>query len=161
MSDEYFIVSRDALPAVFIKVAEAKRLLSTGAACSATEATRMVGISRSAFYKYKDMIMPYENTMESQVLTIQSVLEDKPGVLSSMITSFFDAGANILTVNQNIPADGTAYVSVSARTDKMDVSVAELFERLRAIDGVVSVSTAIHKNTVTAGEDGNTDYQKS
>ncbi len=140
MSNEYYIVSRDALPAVFVKVAEAKRLLGTGAACSATEAARMVGISRSAFYKYKDMIMPYENTEESRVLTIQSVLEDKPGVLSSMITAFFDAGANILTVNQNIPADGAAYVSVSARTEHMDISVAQLFERLRAIDGVVSVS---------------------
>ena len=140
MSDEYYIVSRDALPAVFIKVAEAKRLLSVGTASSATEAARMVGISRSAFYKYKDMIMPYENTEEARVVTIQSMLEDKPGVLSSMITAFFDAGANILTVNQNIPADGAAYVSVSARTDNMYISVAQLFEKLRAIDGVVSVS---------------------
>lgn len=140
MSDEYFIVSRAVLPEVFGKVADAKRLLSTGAASSASQAAKMVGISRSAYYKYKDAIMPYESTQESRVLTIQSVLEDKPGVLSSMITSFFDAGANILTVNQNIPADGAAYVSVSARTDNMDISVAELFERLRALDGVVSVS---------------------
>lgn len=140
MSDEYFIIRRDALPSVFVKVAEAKRLLSTGAARSATDAARKVGISRSAFYKYKDMIMPYENTEESRVLTIQTVLEDKPGVLSSLLAAFFDAGANILTVNQNIPANGAAYVTVSARTNNMSVSVAELFERLREIDGVVSVS---------------------
>lgn len=140
MSDEYFIVRREALPTVFLKVIEAKRLLSTGIAHSAAEAARMVDISRSAFYKYKDMIAPYENTGESQVLTIQSVLEDRPGVLSSMITSFFDAGANILTVNQNIPADGAAYVSVSVRTENMHISVSELFDRLRSIDGVVSVS---------------------
>lgn len=140
MSDEYFIVRREALPTVFLKVIEAKRLLSTGAARSAAEAARMVDISRSAFYKYKDMIAPYEDTRESRVLTIQSVLEDRPGVLSCMITSFFDAGANILTVNQNIPANGAAYVTVSARTDNMEISVSELFDRLRAIDGVVSVS---------------------
>ena len=140
MSDEYFIVRREALPTVFLKVMEAKRLLNTGAAKSAAEAARMVDISRSAFYKYKDMIAPYENTEESRVLTIQSVLEDRPGVLSCMITTFFDAGANILTVNQNIPANGAAYVTVSARTDNMDISVSELFDRLRAIDGVVSVA---------------------
>lgn len=140
MSDEYFIVRREALPTVFLKVMEAKRLLNTGAAKSAAEAARMVDISRSAFYKYKDMIAPYENTEESRVLTIQSVLQDRPGVLSCMITTFFDAGANILTVNQNIPANGAAYVTVSARTDNMDISVSELFDRLRAIDGVVSVA---------------------
>ncbi len=140
MSDEYYIIRADALPAVFVKVAEAKRLLSTGAVHSASEAARRVGISRSAYYKYKDMIMPYEDVGESRVLTIQSVLEDKPGVLSSLLAVFFDAGANILTVNQNIPANGAAYVSVSARTDKMDISTAELLERLRRLDGVVSVS---------------------
>ena len=140
MSDEYYIIRADALPAVFVKVAEAKRLLSTGAVHSASEAARRVGISRSAYYKYKDMIMPYEDVGESRVLTIQSVLEDKPGVLSSLLAVFFDAGANILTVNQNIPANGAAYVSVSARTDKMDISTAELRERLKHLDGVVSVS---------------------
>ena len=140
MSAEYYIIRADALPAVFVKVAEAKRLLSTGAVHSASEAARRVGISRSAYYKYKDMIMPYEDVGESRVLTIQSVLEDKPGVLSSLLAVFFDAGANILTVNQNIPANGAAYVSVSARTDKMDISTAELLERLKHLDGVVSVS---------------------
>lgn len=140
MSDEYYIVRREALPTVFLKVIEAKRLLHTGAAKSAAEAARMAGISRGAFYKYKDAITPYENTIESRVLTIQSVLEDRPGVLSCMLTSFFDAGANILTVNQSIPSDGAAYVTVSARTDKMQLTVSELFDRLRALDGVVSVS---------------------
>lgn len=140
MSDEYYIVRREALPTVFLKVIEAKRLLSTGAAHSAAEAARMADISRGAFYKYKDMITPYEDTAESRVLTVQSVLEDRPGVLSCMITSFSDAGANILTVNQNIPTDGAAYVTVSVRTDNMHISVSELFRRLKDLDGVVSVS---------------------
>lgn len=140
MPEEYYIVRREALPEVFLKVVEAKRLLSTGAARSAAEAVRMASVSRGAFYKYKDMIAPYDNTGESRVLTVQSVLEDRPGVLSSMLTSFSDAGANILTVNQSIPADGAAYVTVSARTDNLRIPAAELFERLRALDGVVSVS---------------------
>lgn len=140
LSEEYYIVSSKALPEVFAKVVAAKRLLGTGAAHSASEAARLVGISRSAFYKYKDMVMPYDNAEESRVLTIQSMLKDQPGVLSSMITSFFDAGANILTVNQNIPANGAAYVTVSVSTGNMEISVPELFERLRALDGVISVS---------------------
>lgn len=138
--DEYYIVRRDALPAVFVKVAEARRLLETGAVHSASEAARCVGISRSAYYKYKDMILPYENTGESRVLTIQSVLRDQPGVLSALLAAFFDAGANILTVNQNIPVNGAAFVTVAARTDSMAIHPSDLMERLRHIDGVVSAS---------------------
>ena len=84
--------------------------------------------------------MPYREGGQERVLTIQSMLEDKPGVLSSMITSFFDAGANILTVNQNIPSNGAAYVTMSVSTANMDISVPELFEKLKSLDGVISVS---------------------
>lgn len=140
MADEYYIVRSKALPEVFAKVVEAKRLLGSGAAHSASEAARIVGISRSVFYKYKDDVMPYREDGHDRVLTIQSMLEDKPGVLSSMITSFFDAGANILTVNQNIPSNGSAYVTVSIRTANMEITVPELFERLKSLDGVISVS---------------------
>lgn len=140
MADEYYIVRSKALPEVFAKVVEAKRLLGSGTARSASEAARIVGISRSVFYKYKDDVMPYREDGHDRVLTIQSMLEDKPGVLSSMITSFFDAGANILTVNQNIPSNGSAYVTVSIRTANMEMTVPELFERLKSLDGVISVS---------------------
>lgn len=140
MADEYYIVKREALPTVFLKVIEAKRLLGTGAAHSTAEAVRMTGISRGAFYKYKDMIAPYENDASSRVLTVQSVLEDRPGVLSSLLAAFSGAGANILTVNQSIPSDGAAYVTVSARTDTMSVTAGELLELLRALDGVVSIA---------------------
>ena len=140
MSDEYFIVRREAMPTVFLKVVEVKRLLGTGAAHSTAEAVRMAGISRGAYYKYKDMVAPYEDTGPSRVLTVQSVLEDRPGVLSSLLAAFSGAGANILTVNQSIPSDGAAYVTVSARTDTMSVTAGELLELLRALDGVVSIA---------------------
>ena len=48
---KYYIVEASALPEVFVKVAEAKRLLSTGEAATGNEATRITGISqRSARY---------------------------------------------------------------------------------------------------------------
>ena len=46
---QYYIVEASALPEVFLKVAETKRLLSTGEATTVNEATRMTDISRSAF----------------------------------------------------------------------------------------------------------------
>ena len=140
MADEYYIVSSSVLPEVFSKVVQAKRLLSTGSANSVSEAAKSVGISRSVFYKYKDSVMPYREGARERVLTFQSMLEDKPGVLSSMITSLSDAGVNIMTVNQNIPSNGAAYVTVAISTGNMAISVPDLFERLRSLDGVISVS---------------------
>ena len=55
---KYFIVEAEALPEVFLKVAEAKRMLETGEASTVNQATKVAGISRSAFYKYKDAVRP-------------------------------------------------------------------------------------------------------
>ena len=48
------LVDAGVLPEVFGKVLEAKEHLQSGRAATAAEAARMAGISRSAFYKYKD-----------------------------------------------------------------------------------------------------------
>ena len=58
-SPKYYIVDADALPAVFLKVAEAKRMLEIGEVATVHEATKAVDISRSAFYKYRDCIAPF------------------------------------------------------------------------------------------------------
>ena len=58
---KYYIVEASALPEVFLKVAEAKRLLSTGEAATVNEATKMTDISRSAFYKYRDAVLPFHH----------------------------------------------------------------------------------------------------
>lgn len=66
---KYYIVEASALPEVFLKVAEAKRLLSTGEATTVNEATRITGISRSAFYKYRDAVLPFQNMMTGRIIT--------------------------------------------------------------------------------------------
>ena len=56
---KYYIVESSALPDVFLKVAEAKQLLQTGQVSTVNDATRLTGISRSAFYKYRDSVLPF------------------------------------------------------------------------------------------------------
>lgn len=145
MSDEYLLIKSDALPDVFSKVAYAKRLLSTGEAASSAEAARNAGISRSAFYKYKDVVWSYDKTEKEQVITVHAVLMDSPGVLASFLAVFFDAGANILTVNQNIPVNGAASASVSARVESMNITVSQLLSNLRLLEGVISIDNVSGK----------------
>ncbi len=141
----YLLVEQNVLPEVFGKVIQAKQFLLNGEASSTSEAVRMAGISRSVFYKYKDAVYPYNRKLSSQMITIQAVLLDRPGVLMSLISAMYATGANILTINQNIPVNGRALVSISARVDRMDSSVEELLEHLKQVDGVLSIDSISDK----------------
>lgn len=52
----YYIVDAEALPEIFRKVVDARRMLDTGEAETVNQAVQLAGISRSAFYKYKDAV---------------------------------------------------------------------------------------------------------
>ncbi len=134
------LVDASVLPDVFEKVLTAKQLLASGDAPTASEAARMAGLSRSAFYKYKDMVFPYDADGGGHILTVHFVLSDRPGVLSAVLTAFASAGANVLTVNQNIPADGTATVSISARTDRLEQPTETFLQQLYQLQGVRRIS---------------------
>ena len=128
----YYLVEESALPEVFLKVAETKRLLSTGEASTVNEATRMTDISRSAFYKYRDSVLPFQN-----MITFQLLLHDEPGKLSEILAIFADAKANIMTINSIVPTNGTAVITISASTQDLNISIEELMARLTSTRGVV------------------------
>ena len=134
---KYYIVEASALPEVFLKVAEAKRLLSTGEAATVNEATRMTDISRSAFYKYRDSVLPFQNMMNGRIITFQLLLHDKPGLLSDVLEIFALKKANIITINSIVPTNGTAVVTISAETMDLTVQLEELIHDLRLCSGVI------------------------
>ncbi len=134
---KYYIVEASALPEVFLKVAEAKRLLSTGEAATVNEATRMTDISRSAFYKYRDAVLPFQNMMTGRIVTFQLLLHDETGLLSEILGVFASVKANIITINSIVPTNGTAVVTISAETMDLTVSLEELLGALNKTRGVV------------------------
>ena len=133
----YYIVEASALPEVFVKVAEAKRLLSTGEASTVNEATRMTDISRSAFYKYRDAVLPFQNMMTGRIITFQLLLHDEPGMLSNILNMFAERKANIQTINSIVPTNGTAVVTISAETTELTVQLEDLLKDIRQGRGVI------------------------
>lgn len=134
---KYYIVAASALPEIFLSVAEAKRLLNTGEAHTVHEATKIVGISRSAFYKYRDVIMPFDKNAMGHVITFQFRLQDEPGVLSAILHKFADQEANILTVNSIVPNNGCALVTITAETSDIEIGLDELMFEFSNIPGVI------------------------
>lgn len=135
----YYLVSADILPEVYSKVIKAKSLLSSGEAASASQAAKMAGISRSAYYKYKDAIFEYNGDDSDDTATISAKLRDSAGVLSALMNELYKAGANVLSVNQSVPVNSYADVSVTIRIAEMNISVDKMIESIKTLDGVCSV----------------------
>ena len=133
----YYIVDAEALPEIFRKVVDARRMLDTGEAETVNQAVQLAGISRSAFYKYKDAVRPFQDMLHGRIVTFQIMLKDEPGILSHVLNLFAGSGANILTINQVIPINGCAVVTVNAETSGLEGSLQELLARLNGAEGVL------------------------
>ena len=133
----YYIVDAEALPEIFRKVVDARRMLDTGEAETVNQAVQLAGISRSAFYKYKDAVRPFQDMLHGRIVTFQIMLKDEPGILSHVLNLFAGSGANILTINQGIPINGCAAVTVNAETSGLEGSLKELLARLNGAEGVL------------------------
>ena len=132
----FYIIDKSVLPEIFLKVMDVKNLLESGREKTVQEAVSKVGISRSAFYKYRDAVFPlYENT-RGKTVTFAANLDDTKGVLSCVLNGIASAGANILTINQNIPINGIAMVTISIETDAMYKDLGSLVEELEKLNGV-------------------------
>lgn len=141
----YYLVDSSVLPEVFVKVMEVKKLLNKDNSLTVNDAVKAVGISRSAFYKYRDYIFPFYETSRGKVITLFFVLEDFSGILSRIINKIAAVKANILTINQNIPINGLADVTISIDTSEMEADIKDLMEEISRIDGV-------HKQAILARE---------
>lgn len=132
----YFLVDSSVLPEVFSKVIDVKKILSKGIIKTVNEAVREVGMSRSAYYKYKDFVFPFYETSRGKVITLFFVVEDFAGILSCIINKIANAKANILTINQNIPINSLADVTISIETAGMTKNIEELTDEIAQIEGV-------------------------
>lgn len=133
----FLLVEAKALPDVFLRVLRAKELLASGEAKSVCGATRMVDVSRSAFYKYKDSV--FRPTTGQNVATIIATLRDETGALHALLAGVSSAGASVITIHQSVPEDGTANVVLTLRTDHMHISLRALCDNLRELKTVVDI----------------------
>jgi len=140
MTKKYLIVNKKILPEVYEKVIETRNLINENSNINISEAVKKVGISRSTYYKYKDYVFsPSENSI-GRMAVLSLMLSHKKGVLSQVINDISKHDANILTINQTIPINEKANVSLSLDISGVDIAVDEMIDNIKRIKGVVSVS---------------------
>lgn len=136
---KYVIVKADILPDVYTKVLRAKKMLFEGEAQNASEAAKLAGVSRSAYYKYKDAVFESGEIVGESSVTIDAKLKDTAGVLSDVMNEISKSGANVLSINQTAPVNSVATVSITVRISQMVITTDELIERIKSTDGVKTV----------------------
>lgn len=135
-NESFVLVNVEILPEAIQRTLEAKKLLEVGQVSTVQEAVEMVGISRSSFYKYKDSVFPFNTMVKEKIITISMFLKHQAGVLSEVLVFLAKEGANVLTINQNIPLQGEASVSMSVDTSSMNHEVDVVIEDLKKVSGV-------------------------
>lgn len=139
MLKKYLIVSKTILPDVYEKVIEARNLINEGDVKGISEAVKMVGISRSTYYKYKDYVFsPSENSIGRKAVIVLMLKHEK-GVLSNVLNHISLSKANVLTINQSIPINGKASVSISLDISDIEPSIDDMIASIRTIKGVSSI----------------------
>ena len=137
---QFYIVAEDSLPDVFKKVVEAKELIDSGTAKNISAAIKMCGLSRSAFYKYKDSVFK-DKTDNSNNIELHAILVDRAGVFSTLSNTLFKSGANIVTVNQSAPENGLASVSLVIDVEGLKTPIDQLIKTVENLDGINSIKT--------------------
>lgn len=132
----YYIVRERAVPEVLLKVVEAKRLLEMDRGLSVHEAAEQVGISRSSFYKYQDDILPFHDETKGKTVTFVLQMQDEPGLLSNVLRTVAEFGANILTIHQSIPINGVASLTLSIAVPSTTGDVTAMIEKIEEQKGV-------------------------
>lgn len=132
----FFVLRAKAVPEVLLRVVEAKRLLDSGKVESVQEATEMVQISRSSFYKYKDDIFPYHENAKGKTVNMVIQLDDEPGLLSVVLKTVAEFHANILTIHQSIPINGIASLTLSVDVLPQTGDVAEMLDHIEEQEGI-------------------------
>ena len=132
----FFVLKEKAVPEVLLKVVEAKRLLDSGKMTSVQDATEVVGISRSSFYKYKDDIFPFHENAKGKTVTMVIQLDDEPGILSLVLKTIADFHANVLTIHQSIPVNGIASLSLSIDVFPATGDVEVMKNSIESVQGI-------------------------
>lgn len=130
MKGNYLVVDKKVLPEVYEKVIEVKNLLKEGKIKEITEATKIVGISRSVYYKYKDHVFEFAESIQGRKMTFSMIIEHKKGVLSDVLNYISDKGGNVLTIDQGIPINGFANLSITIDMSALECDISDLLDGL-------------------------------
>ena len=136
MNSNYLVIDKKVLPEIFEKVINTKKILQEGKVKEITEATKLVGISRSVYYKYKDYVFEFSQMSNGRKATFNMIIGHEKGVLSNILNLISEYQGNILTIDQGIPINNLANLSLTIDISSMKIELSEMLEDLKSLEYV-------------------------
>ena len=133
---KFFVVSSDILPEVLEKVIEARTLLISGKAKRISEAVKEVGISRGTFYKYKDAVFSFDQDQSRRNAVVSMIIKNEKGALSKVLSLVSVKQVNVLAINQTIPINGVASLTLSVDILSSSKDVSEMLQGIENLPWV-------------------------
>jgi chorismate mutase len=133
---QYLVIKTEVLPDVYTNVMRVKALLQSGDVDSVNEAVQLVGMSRSAFYKYRDFVRSYQDPHESDPVTIIASFLLESDALSSILLLLNDEGAKLLNISQSLPRHGFVDLMLSVDFSDAEIDRVRLRRQISRIAGV-------------------------
>jgi chorismate mutase len=132
----FYLVAEDIMPEAMVKTVQVKDMLARGESSTVHEAVNEIGLSRSAFYKYRDLVFLYEEESGGRLLTLSMILEHRQGILSTVLNTIAQLGGNIITINQGIPMSHAAHLTATVDVKNLNVTLDEMVQNLHGVHGV-------------------------
>ena len=137
--DKFYLVQEDILPEAIKKTIKVKEILKLGEAKTINEAVERMDLSRSAYYKYKDYVFPFYEIAQGKIVSITVSMSNDPGMLSSILRAIAESNGSILTINQDIPLQDIANVTIAFETKDLSTTLEECLDNIRSIRGILKV----------------------
>ena len=139
MKDDYLVIDKKVLSEIFQKVIDTKKIIENGDVKGITEATKVTGISRSVFYKYKDYVFEFSKMSAGRKVTFSMMVRHEKGLLSTILNEISKEGGNILTINQGIPINDVANLNITMDISSMEKNFKIFLNEINNINGVDNV----------------------
>ncbi|GAB6098650.1 ACT domain-containing protein [Halanaerocella petrolearia] len=136
MEEKFYIVAEQALSEAMKKTVQVKKLLASGEERQIKEAVKRVGLSRSAYYRYKDCIFSFDEEKQQELVTLSLLAMDRAGILSQVLTKIAQYQGNILTINQDLPLADVAHITLTMEVNELSITLEGLLEKLKEIEGI-------------------------
>lgn len=142
--DKFYLVKQDALPDIFFKVMEVKEGIKSQKYSSVNQASKAVGISRSAYYKYRNSVFSYQGSDLAAIDVFQLLLAIDLLSLNQLLALFQEMNFCVLSFQQAPISHGTCSVQIICRKSKKE-KTRQLITKLENLTGLIKLShQAIH-----------------
>lgn len=136
----FYLVDLQILPEAIKKAIKVKEMLKDGTCGSINEAVQKVKMSRSAYYKYKDHVVPAFDSERDRVVVLFIVMSDDFAVFNKVIRRIGKDKNQILSLHRATASGKTVSVMINIKTEESLVNLQYMKDAIQAMKGIQSVN---------------------